>query len=376
MEQYRATVRTLAARAALLIISNRDHAEIVDRVLDFMEDRGAIGMLLSEYESGESIERVALRYWDSRIERTGSRLEDLVVTTILAVLSSVVAGIIVEMWKGEWGPLKHFFRPEDKDPLSKLSRDLARTMKDMQQLSSLYEAKTRGAGVADEAIARELYDMMAAGETFNNFVGRHEHAADASAELVPLSYARDASRGVIVTELERAGGLPMPKFFERRIGLQLSPFFAFGETIALSDSPDLGLGPEWDNSLTKKLTANRLYADYWPQGVVSYGPSPKILILDDRVFDRLRRSGHNEPLLQTSGFISLNSGPVSHLAVLSRRLGIGAVRCTFSEEERARAKFALLREGIVDLYFDRPGATADDMQLLVSAMRARFNSGN
>jgi hypothetical protein len=121
-EDLSGQLHRLAVRAALLIVSQRDDPDIVQRLSDFAQDRGAVGLLLRQHEGGESIEAIALSYWDSRIEKTGSRFEDLVTTTLLSILSGIVANILSGMWKGEFGPLPWLIHSEEKERLRLCAR--------------------------------------------------------------------------------------------------------------------------------------------------------------------------------------------------------------------------------------------------------------
>lgn len=376
MENYKSVVYRLAARVAILIVPKNDYPDLVHRLLDFIQDSGSIGLLLEQYSNDKTIETVSFNYWKSRLEKSGSRFEDLVVMTLISFISSILAGIIVNMWNGEWGPLGRLFRSEDKRSLVSLSQAQTQAQTDLLQLILFYSAKMKGFGVVDSDVALNLYAALAAGGLFQDFVKCHPQSVDPDADFSPLTYVVEVSRGVVMTEILRERGLPIPKYSVERSGIPLCPVPAFGETIALFDSSDLGLGPNWASLLRSKLAAHRLHPVAWPQGVVHYGPSPKIIMLDDNVFRRLHEAGEEDIFAQAAGFISSNSGMVSHLAVMSRSLGIGAVSCTLSEEERVGAKFALLSAGDIHLYFDRPNIQSDEIGSLIAAMCRRAPSGD
>ena len=271
---------------------------------------------------------VALSFWGSRTEKSAARLEDIVTTALIATLSSITAGIIVEMWKGELGLLKRLFSEKDKESLRKISRKEPQLRKDFDGLLPFYYAKANGKGVADPLIAARLYDEVGRGVTFLAFSQTNREAVQHEPGSHLLSYAAQVSRGVILTELRCVEGFPLAQYHSEKTGLPLSPYFAFGEAIPLFPVADLGIGPNWSELLKEKLASNRLYPDFWPSGVSQSLPSPKILILDDAVFERLRKlEGHAGLIAKCGGIISTNSNMNSHLGVLSRGIGIGAMTC-------------------------------------------------
>ena len=125
-------VHRLAARSALFLISKREHPALVERLSEFIQDRGAVGLLLKLHSDGKGIEQVALSFWESRIEKSASRLEDIVTTAVISTLTAIVAGIIVEMWKGEFGPLKRLLREDDEEYLRTVSRKEPFFRKDLE----------------------------------------------------------------------------------------------------------------------------------------------------------------------------------------------------------------------------------------------------
>jgi hypothetical protein len=122
--------------------------------------------------------------------------------------------------------------------------------------------------------------------------------------------------------------------FAKRDGIPLSPYLAFGETITLFDTDDLGLSFDWPKALREKLQMRRLYPECWPSASALARPSPKILILDENVFHRMHDVNVDDVITEVAGVISTNSGLMSHLATLSRGLGMGAITCPLSEQAR------------------------------------------
>lgn len=158
-------IRRLAARTALHLISAESYPELVVRLGDFLQDRGAVGLLLDKYDATERIEDMALLYWQSRIEKSGARFEDIITTVIISTLTSIVAGIVVEAWKGEFGPLKRLLTKSDKQSLRKTSRREPYLRKDLGVIFPIYLAKTRGEGIADPTLASQIYAAIDSGHS-------------------------------------------------------------------------------------------------------------------------------------------------------------------------------------------------------------------
>ena len=335
-----------------------------------------MGLLLRSYRSGQTIEQVALSFWESRIEKTGSRFEDIVTTALIATLSSIVAGIIVEMWKGEFGPLNKLLRDDENEALRLLSRKEPTLRSDLNSLLPFYYAKENGKGVSEQQTATELYLAIGSGVPFIEYAKQCPHAVDYNASSELLKHAIAVCRGVVISEINRRNQDPQaPQFRLDRQGLPLSAYLAFGETIALFNVDDLGLGPNWPNTLREKLEAEKLYPDWWPTGGVLKGRSPKILILDESILHRMEDTFTGAVIRDVAGLISTNSGMTSHLAIMSRGLGIGAISCPLSHNERANAKFALIQAGYLRLYSGTPDLSENDLVSLLGAMnRTKFTS--
>jgi hypothetical protein len=353
----------------LLLVPGRDHPDLTGRLTDFLQDRGAIGLLLAQYETPNTIEEVALSFWRSRTEKSAARLEDIVTTVLLATFSAIIAGILVEMWKGEFGPIKKLFRESDRRYLQRASRREPQLRTDLDMLLPLYRAKLNGKGITDPNVATRLYAEIGRGISFQTFYEQNRYALPQGIGFDPLQHASEVCRGVVLTEFRRAEGfakLPTPL---EKTGLPLSPYLAFGEALPLFPAADLGLGPNWQKRLTEKLTSKRLYPNFWPSGVSRNVPSPKVLILDEEVFRMLGSPEYYIDLLaKCGGVVSMDSGMVSHLAVLSRGMGIGAISCPLSDDERASAKFVLFQDGRLTIYRDVPNLTASDFECLMAAL--------
>ena len=361
-------VYRLATQAALQIVSRDNDSAVFERLHDFVQDRGAVGILLKAYAEGKSIEEVSLFYWGTRLERSASRFEDLITTALISTLSSIIAGIIVEIWKGEFGPLKRLLTIEDKERLREWSRKEPGFRRDFDALLPVYNKKVLGGGVQYSNAAKQLYEALISGASFKDFSTSNEGDVSKTPVLNFLQFAYEVGRGVVETELRRAQITAPPPFRLNAKGEALSDYLAFGETISLCDTEDLGLGPSWRERLSEQISLRRLYPDSWPSGVGSYGRSPKILILNDRIFDMIRRSDASSLLRQCAGIISSDAGMTSHTALLCRGLSIGAIRYKLSEEEFNAARFAYFRCGELDLYGKSPGFTSDDFNFLISAM--------
>ena len=362
------SLHRLAARTALLLLPTREYPGVIERVADFLQDRGAVGLLLVQYKATNSLEEMALSFWRSRTERSAARLEDIVTAALIATLSGIIAGIAVEMWKGNPGLIKKLFRSSDKELLQHVSREERRLREDLAILLLFSVAKLNGKGIADPNIAARLYAEIERGVTFQIFYERNRDVLQHEPKADFLSYATDVARGVVLTELRRAEGFPISLPPLAKNGLPLSPYLGFGEAISLVPVSDLGLGPLWPKLLTEKLNSKRLYPNFWPSGVSRIPPSPKVLILDEMVFHILRPPEYSVLLTKCGGIVSMDSGLTSHLGVFCRGLGIGAITCPLSDEERATAKFVLFQDGRLRVYRDLPDLVAYDFETMMASV--------
>jgi len=368
-EDLKRLVHRLAGRTAIYMISKQRYPDLAERALEYVQDRGAVGLLLEQLENGIDVEQVATSYWSSRIEATAARLEDIVTAMLLGLVTTVVGGILVEAWKGEWGLLGREFREGDKEALRRLKRQEPTMRRDFDRLFPLYQTKMTGRGVADQVIAARVFQAVRNGATFEDIAAVVPGSVSAITDPQILTYLEQIASGVIKTEFSRKQDESSRYFLERE-ALSLSPQFAFGETLPLFDTDDLGLGPEWPVILERKFLTSQLYPDLWPAGTATDEPSPKVLILDEGVFGRIRKAGFERLLLSVVGIITMNSGMVSHLGVMTRSLGIASLCYALTDVERATAKFALLRDNRLQIYKDVPSLRAEDFNHLVRIMQA------
>lgn len=364
-------ISRLAARAALLTISKREHPAVVERLSDYMQDRGAVGLLLLEYAESDRIENVAYLLWKGHTEKLGSRFEDVITTILLGITSSIISGILVEMWKGEFGPLKRIFSDNEKELLRIQSRKEPRLRRDLDIILPFYNAKNDGQGVLDLSLAKGLYKFLAEGGSFSEFAERNPAAVKSISAQNLLKYTKDACLGVVKTELARPNfGSELLNVIEKK-GHPLSPYLSFGEVISLYNVEELGNGQNWEKAVWSKINARRLYPDLWPSGVRTSEISPKILMLDDLIMFRTGHVHGPEWVAASSGVISTTSGMTSHISVLARNIGIGAIRCDLSETEKTESKFALFQEGRLRLYRDIPSLTTRQFEELIGAAHRR-----
>lgn len=358
----------LTVRVALFSISSQQHPALVARLTDFLEDYGAVGFLFSKYKNGGSIESVSVDFWSSRIEKNGSRFEDIVTTLILATVSSVVAGILVEMWKGEFGIFKEILKlnGDEEERLRIISRKEPHFREDLDNVLPYYYAKIEGKGVSDLSVATALYQFLQRGGTFKDFAQQHVKAINCQSRASFLPYIRDVSRGVIKTELSRPAQYKILGAVTEKTGFPLNPVLAFGEAISLLNVKDLGLGPHPANSLRQQMMAVRLYPDLWPHGVASDFPSPKILIMSDGALHTLRGLGLDDVLHACAGIVSTTSGMTSHIAVMTRALGIGGISCPITASERVPPLMVLFEKDRLILYRDIPNLNHNDFTTLVN----------
>jgi hypothetical protein len=264
------------------------------------------------------------------------------------------------MWKGEFGPLKRLLTDMDKDRLRMLARKEPQLRRDLNDVMPFYRQKLDGAGVQDTAIAESLFRSISAGSTFSAFAAANRDAVSNDTESDLLRFAIEACRGLIETEIQRAQtSFLLPRHMARE-GVAYSDYLAFGETIAVPNKADLGLGPDWRKKLVELLNIPQLYPEYWPSGYKLYDPSPKIIILDNRLFERFYRNDDTKIFSKCAGIItSTKAGATSH---------VGVTCCTLSDEEQLSARFALFQSGRLTLYRNRPNLTDREISHLLAAM--------
>jgi len=175
--------------------------------------------------------------------------------------------------------------------------------------------------------------------------------------------------------MARDKDIQSPNYTAHKTGICLSPYLAFGETISLENAIYPNSPQRWKAQLKEMVGRFRLYPNLWPDTITNEGPSPKILILKERTLEALSTPEYRIELLNScAGFISEDSSETSHLAVLSRGLGVGGITCQLTDEERADAKFALFENGRLRLYCDRPNLVDSDFSDLLGAMSWRLKS--
>jgi hypothetical protein len=291
--------------------------------------------------------------------------------------SAVLAGIIVEMWKGEFGLFKRLLKDDEKENLKILARKEPKFKRDMEALLPFYFAKETGKGISNQQVADQLYRDIRGGMSFVEHARRNPDVIDHMLRADLLIHAAQVCRGIVITEIKRSDhDASSVQYRLDRTGLPLSGHLAFGETIPLFDAEDLGLGQNWLSTLQKKVATTRLYPESWPSDVRFYGRSPKILVLDEGILHRMRDAFADQIVTEIHGIISINSGMTSHVAVLSRSLGIGAISCPLIERERASAKFALIQAGQLRLYMDVPDLLTDDFASLLADMQCMKPTGD
>lgn len=128
------------------MISRQQYPDLAERVLEYVQDRGAVGLLLEQLENGSNIEQVATSYWSSRIEATAARLEDIVTAALISLVTTVVGGVLVEAWKGEWGPLGRELREGDREALRRLKRKEPTLRRNFENVHPALSGKDKGSG--------------------------------------------------------------------------------------------------------------------------------------------------------------------------------------------------------------------------------------
>ncbi len=366
MNKLQAYISRLAARTALLVVSPKEHPELAERLTDFLQDRGATSLVLNQYLR-DGIDATVRDYWASRLEKSAARLEDVVTATLVGAFSSVVGGVLVELWKGNTGVLGRILESKDRKSLVRIAEDLPTRRDDLAIVLRLYATKLAGSGVNDERLAQELYEAVASGGTLRECVNeRPELISQAAPDL--LAYAQAVARGVVKTELEQPPSTPTPSYYSVKLsGIPLAGRAAFGEVIALSEGVDFGA--DQVRALRQRLYTRQLYPDAWPQGAEPPVVSPKIVLLSEETFHRLRESQSTATLAEACGLVSFDSGMTSHLAVFSRGLPMAAVSCCYGEVEAARVKFALIKDQDVYFYYDRPNLPVHEFNWIMSKMR-------
>jgi hypothetical protein len=366
-------VDRLAVRCILMVTSPKDHPELVRRATDFLQDKGAVGMLLVSHRRGDSLEAVARQYWNSRLEKSAARLEDLTTAFLISVASTVVATIAIEFGKIQLANVRRIFKTASLTDLERIAAQGERARVDLDYLLRLYLSKARGEGVSDERIAKELYQAIDEGLTMAAAIESHPKLFP-PANFGPLQYLRDAARGVVLTEMEHNPLSGHLAYQAEMTGLPFCNRLGFGEVIPPFFSGKGGCA-DVIGELDRLLSTTRLHPQAWPRGIEFSGASPKVLVLDEELFLLLDEANRLDLFEGLAGVISTRGGMTSHVAVFCRGCDVPAIGFPLSANEAASARFALINDGRLTLYRDRPNFTLDDFHRLLSMMRRPSPSG-
>ncbi len=114
----------LSANALLKVLSDRIVPQTDQRVLQFLADKGAVSVLLNTYEQDQSLEKLCVGYWDSKLEPDLPRYEDLVSTILIAFATSFAATVLVESGKAVLPKIyqKFFNSPSIQQSVKQLSQ--------------------------------------------------------------------------------------------------------------------------------------------------------------------------------------------------------------------------------------------------------------
>ncbi|MBI3439216.1 MAG: hypothetical protein HY054_11320 [Proteobacteria bacterium] len=366
-----ATIRNLACRTILALVSERTDPLIVQRTRDFMADRGAIGLLLVEHDGGKPWEAVCLNYWNSRQERTAARLEDLVTSILIAVVSGVVAGVVTEFIKARSPLLKNKSLELTAEQLGLIIQSAQNARPKLAAIYTLMSNKEQGSSQSQDFQASRLYKQISDGRTLE----------ECAAEVAPASLPRQlehldaVAKGVVETALSPPAVSAEFRYERRLAGLPFSPGLAFGEVISLipRDKEDFDV-IDAHEALAKagvELKQRRLHPKLWPKEIGStHDISPKIIVASNKV-QALLRNACDALLTDAAGIISVGDGGMtSHIAIISRVMGTPAIGSVdLKPDEIARATFAWFCDGDGSLYFSKPGITAKDFEAMLRAAK-------
>jgi hypothetical protein len=353
----------LAARAGLLLISEREYPVLRERLTDFMQDRGAVGVILRDYDQ-EGLDEAARRYWGSRLEPNASRLEDLVTSVLLGVLASFVANVVTEMWKRERDVFGNKLENNDIQSLHGLANRLPARREELALVLGLYAAKQQGSGVADGDIARRLYEMVTIGRSITE--ATQDQPGLITSVKDPLEFGEAVCRGVVMTEFAPTDPLNVNAFSAERSGLPLSERQAFGEIIVLNEA-------EIEDNRAKlraALSKRQLHPSHWPSdSTFATTTSPKIIVSSESILSQLLATGSGDLIGKAVGIVTLDGSMTSHSAVFARSVRQAAIASDLADIDLERIKFAVIQADRLLLYYTRPNLTAEAFDSLIARTR-------
>lgn len=356
----------LCADAVRKAVSARYAPGTDDRVLQFLADRGAVPMLVQQYNRGGDLDRLCLDYWNSMLEPDALRLEDLVSALLISFATSFAASLLIEGGKAGFPAL--FKRIGGGRKIEASLRDLAsleqRRREHLQTLMSLLDRKADAVRTSQADFQRELSAIrahLAEGQS----LAEQAEALALSRDDIDLRPVEIVVRGMLLTEEQRENGLkingqPEPGLVVH--GLPLSIYFGTGQIVqskieALERLDYYTKGYDDLESLLHDLRAPlrdaarhhhlKNYLGRPPKKILPVGDSDLRQLLDNpHMFDFCR------PLI--GALVVRYGGMTCHTAVLSRSLAIPCIQLGDDFMRLKDYQFAAIQNGEALLFQTLP----------------------
>ena len=187
----------IAAQAILATIGPRNGSTIRERTHQFLADKGAVGPVLADYCESRDLSATSLRYWDSKLEPSSLRLEDLFTAILIAVGSSTAAALLIEGGKSLFPKIFRALRAQHHRvnimQLADLERDRNQHLGALVSLYS-HKIKVQNHQITElEAQLQSAYQLIKGGTDIVEFV-RSLEPESAFPELLHL---RNIIRGIL-----------------------------------------------------------------------------------------------------------------------------------------------------------------------------------
>jgi len=361
------SIERVAIKSIPLIVPKR-HQVLLERLKEYLSDKGAVGYIKRDYENPKSDINIACRnYWESRRESGAPRLEDIVTAILISFTTGVAAGVFVEIWKviprligTENGNSQNLQKlKEIADKSKHIRRDLELTL-------MLYAAKLQISHSNQDA-ERKLIEIVArirSGEDVSKAISSLISSV-LPPEDIKLEYLSDVVRGVTLTEEDQISSRDeFPKKVSARTSVKIagtaqSPILGCGEIVARGlrlKSPEfqsIEFDPlDWDDSDVRRISSEMTKPIIFPSGI-SYSlrndimranGSRKILVGSDQFIAAVFQACPG--IAKYGGFVTLNGGMVSHAAVLARGMKIPCIGIDANHAEVVfNGSYALVQGG-------------------------------
>ena len=366
MERDR-SLEIMSANAILKAVSSRYAPGAAERILQFLSDRGAVGVIINEYYASDDIEKTCLNYWNALIEPDALRLEDLVSALLISFATSFAASIIIESGKSAFPALyKRFVKSNDIEmTLKKLAKLENRRRQHAETLLSLLNKKAIYIQENETELQQKLNlarTHLVNGGSLQEFSAALPHLH----ENRDLTSIESVVRGTLLTEEGRISGFNINKHASGAAkikGLPLSKWIGIGQ-IVQSRIEKVSVT---EYHKTSYIDAEEFRADVFGflqnihkhaylKSYLNRVPKKIIPVADydlGMILKKPRLFMECRPFI--GAFVLRYGGMVCHTGVLSRGMGIPCIQLGSVEFNMLKKyQFAAVQEGIAMLWESLP----------------------